>query len=167
MARYEYETSPKKLEPVAKPKTTKKVESKSTKTTPKQKSVKKPAKKTKKKTNKRKLTLYICIGFAIVFTISYRHSLIMENFDKTQKLKRELSLMEQENEQLKVNIESNLNLKNIEQIARDELGMKRIADTEKVYITLPKKDYIETRTEEVKITEEKSLMEKFLEGIGL
>ena len=79
-----------------------------------------------------------------------------------QNLKKELSSLEKENEQLKVNIENSVNLNNIEQAAKEKLGMQKLTNKQAVYVSLPKKDYIETSTEEVKIEEDQNWFEKIL-----
>ena len=78
--------------------------------------------------------------FAVLLTISYRNSQINEKFSEIQSLKQELAMVKKENEQTKVNIENSLNLNNIEQVAKEKLGMKKLANTQTVYIELPKKD---------------------------
>ena len=55
-----------------------------------------------------------------------------------------MSSLEKENEQLKVNIENSVNLNNIEQAAKEKLGMQKLTNKQAVYVSLPKKDYIES-----------------------
>lgn len=112
-----------------------------------------------------KIALYIAIGFAILFGISYRNSLITENFNQKESLKKELSSIQKENEQLKVNIESSLNLNNVEQQAKNLLGMQKLENKQKVYINLPKKDYIEPAAEEVEVEEKLSIWQKIWKGL--
>lgn len=88
-------------------------------------------------------------GFIILFAISYRNSVINEKFSEIKTLKANLAGIEKENEQLKVNIENNLNLKSIEQSAKEVLGMQKLNNSQKVYINLPKEDYVEPATEEI------------------
>lgn len=95
--------------------------------------------------------MYIGIIFAILFAISYRNSLINESFSRNEKLKTTLAVTQKENEQLQVNIENNLNLSNIEKLAKEKLGMQKLDNSQKVYVSLPKKDYIEPAVEEVVI----------------
>ena len=52
--------------------------------------------------------------FALLLTISYRNSQINEKFNNVQTLKRELSTLQKENEQLKVSIANGLNNNYIE-----------------------------------------------------
>ena len=109
--------------------------------------------------------LYLAISFMILFAISYQSSLITENFNEKEAKKKTLSTIEKENEQLKVNIEKSLNLNSVEQSAKELLGMQKLDNSQKIYISLPKKDYIETPTEEVIIEEQQSLWQQIWQGI--
>ena len=159
---YQYETSPRKLQPEYEPK---KKNNKNKKASTAKKSNK--AEKIKVELDsKTKLVLYLALTFVILFGISYRNSLITERFDKKEKLKTELSSMQKENEQTRVNIESNLNLKNVEEMAKEKLGMKKLDNSQKIYVNLPKKDYIEVPTQEVVITdEEQNFWQKLWNGL--
>ena len=154
--RYEYETSPRKLEPYYAPK-------KQTNKVPPKKTANKKAEYEKLKKERKmkfKIVVYLIIGFAILFGISYRNAQIDENFEKVQNLKAELETIEKENAQLEVSIESSLNLTNLEQQARNLLGMQKLTNKQTQYITLPKTDYIEAATEQVVIEEEPGMFEK-------
>ena len=108
---------------------------------------------------------YVIAIFIVLLAISYRNSQINESFNKVQTLKKELSSIEKENEQLKVNIENSLNLSNIEQQAKEKLGMQKLSSNQTIYINLPKKDYVETAPEKVIVQEEKNWFEKFIDKI--
>lgn len=155
MNRYQYETSPRKLEPDYAPKkrvapAKKKISQ--TKVTKKKKSIK------KQKKVENNMVKYLAIGFTILFAIAYRNSKIDENFKEMQKLKDELSAVEKENVQLEISIENASNLNNLEQQAKEQLGMQKLTNRQTVYINLPKEDYIETPSEEVKIENEHSFI---------
>lgn len=160
--RYEYETSPRKLEPYYAPK----------KQTKKQTTKKKIDKKAqleklkKERKMKLKVVMYLIVAFAIFFGISYRNAKIDENFDKVQTLKSELEAIEKENAQLEVAIESSLNLTNLEQQARNILGMQKLTNRQTEYISLPKTDYIEAASEQVVIEENKGIFEKIGEFVA-
>ena len=160
---YQYETSPRKLEPeyrpIENPYKNKKTTTKKKATTNNKKSVKHALKP------KIKVALYIAAGFAILFTISYRNSLITERFNQKEKLKQDVAAVQKENEQLKVNIESSLNLNNVEQQAKEKLGMQKLDNSQKIYINLPKKDYIESAAEEVVIDENLNIWQKIIKGL--
>lgn len=155
--KYQYGTSPKKLEPEYKQ--TRKLE---VRETPESERLK----KAKEERNKRiKQITYVFIAFAILLTISYRNSLINERFNQVQDLKKELSTLQKENEQTEVNIENSLNLNNIEQAAKEKLGMQKLTNKQTVYVNLPKKDYVEAAKEEVVIEEEGNWFQKILNKI--
>ena len=157
---YQYETSPRKLEPgIQKNKQKSKV--KVVKDLPRQEV--KVSKEERKK--QIKLTLWVIGIFVILLTISYRNSQINEKFSKVQTLKRELSAVQKENEQLKVSIENSLNLNNVEKVAKEKLGMQKLTNKQTIYITLPKKDYVESASEEVIIEKDKNWFEQLMDKI--
>lgn len=164
---YQYETSPKKLQPEYKPNTNKK-KTKSSNINKKEvnnKNKKSISNKQKKnKINKAKAVFYVTIGFIILFTISYRNSLITENFNEKENLKRELNSLKKTNEQLQVGIENALNLNTIEQQAKERSGMQKLTNEQKIYVNLDKKDYVQSATEEVIIEDNTSWFEKLLQG---
>lgn len=153
---YQYETSPKKLQPNDKQKKQATISKKTTKI------------KSSKVNNAKydyKPIIYIITGFVMLFTICYRNSLINEIYNKKESLKEQLAEVQKENEQLKVNIESNLNLNAIEKIASEQLGMKKLTNEQKVYVNLQKKDYVEPATEEIVIDKETSIIDKILNAL--
>lgn len=160
---YQYETSPRKLEPEYNPKNNPYKGKKKT-TAKKQAQKTKPKQKSKMKPQAQAI-IYVAVGFAILFGLSYRNSQITESFSKKEHLKQELSLIQKENEQLQVNIESNLNLSNIEQMAKEKLGMKKLDNSQKVYVSLPKKDYIESASEKVIIEQDLNIWQKIVKGL--
>lgn len=160
-AGYQYETSPRKLKPEYEP--LKNPYSKKKSSTLKQKE-QKPKEKRQLKP-KAKIVLYVLIGFGILFAISYRNSLITESFSKKEDMKKELSVLQKENAQLKINIQNSLNLANVEKSATAMLGMKKLDDSQKIYVNLPKKDYVEPASEQIIVTEEKGWFQKMIEGV--
>ena len=156
---YQYETSPRKLEPSYKPR------KKSNLRTVEQKR-QKPKVSSEEKKKQIKMTFTIVAVFALLLTISYRNSQINEKFNNVQTLKRELSSLQKENEQLKVSIANSLNNNYIEQQAKEKLGMKKLTNKQTIYVTLPKKDYVESPSEKVVIEEkEKNWFEQFVDNI--
>lgn len=160
MARYQYETSPRKIrtdyEPVKKKTVKKKM---TTKTNTSKRSNKKL--KTLKKI---KIVLFVLIGFLAFFTISFRNAMIDSKYAEIKKLKNNLALVEKENEQLQAGIESHLNLKTIQEEAETQLGMKALSNDQIKYVNLPKTDYIEAGSEQIQI-EEDSYFTKILNFI--
>lgn len=168
-SRYQYETSPRKLQPEYKP-SSKKYPKKSTAKKTKEVSNKREKKQVRTKVKRHlkkkiKIVSYVMIGFAILFAISYRNSIINEKFSEIKTLKSNLASIEKENEQLKVNVENNLNLKSIEQSAQEMLGMQKLESSQTVYINLPKEDYIEPATEEIIKDDNSNWFEKIISFI--
>ena len=159
-AGYQYGTSPKKLEPNYERKS-KKRKLEIVEDIPRQK----VQISSSQKKRQRQLTLIVIGIFVVLLTISYRNSQINEKFNKVQTLKRELSSIQKENEQLKVSIENGFNLNTIEKIAKEKLGMQKLTNKQTVYVTLPKKDYVESATEEVVIEKDKNWLEQIVDKI--
>ena len=161
-SRYEYETSPRKLEPEIR----RKKQTQRNKLTVVEDLPRQNVKVSKKqKERQKKLTLIVMGIFILLLTISYRNSQINERFSQVQTLKRQLSSLQKENEQLKVNIENSVNLNTIENLAKNKLGMQKLTNKQTKYISLPKKDYVKAATEEVIIKKEKNWFQEFVDKI--
>lgn len=160
MARYQYGTSPRKLEPNYRSTPRKKNNKKKleiVKTEPK----KKVGVSKKEQSKRRKQICTVLAIFALLLMVSHRNSLITEEFQAIQNLKSDLATLEKENKQLEISIESNLNLNKIEKIASEQLGMQKQTVAQTVYTKLPKQDYVEAGREEK--VEELSLIQKFFD----
>ena len=181
---YQYETSPRKLNSDYKTSkrtnnrnVNKKKNTNSTSSNKKQSNKKEVKKKENKNTNKKtdksssniKTKIAIIakcfLIFAVLFLTIYRNSLITQSFAEIQKLKVAITELQKENNQLEINIQNSLNTNNIAQAAKELLGMQKLTNKQIVYISLSKKDYVEPRTEEVKIEEEPTLIESIIEKI--
>lgn len=160
--RYQYETSPRKLKPEYTPA---KNPYRQKKTTINKNEGQKNKNNEKNKNKKVKTIMLIVLAFTILFAISYRNAQIDENFSEVQDLKEELALLQKENEQLEVSIESNLNLSNLEEQARDLLGMHKLTSKQAIYVDLPKTDHIETGAEKIVIEEERMSFKSIFETI--
>lgn len=167
-ARYQYGTSPKKIQPDGtqnqknrKQKVEKKPKLKVVKEVPRQEV------KVSKAQRKRqlKLTMFAVIAFAVLLAISYQNSQINVKFAEMQSQKKELASLKKENEQLEISIENSLNLSNIEKEAKEQLAMEKLTNKQTVYVSLPKRDYVEAATEKVVIDEGKSWFEKIADWI--
>lgn len=161
--RYQYGTSPRKIDPDYNrevKKTQKKKQLKIVEELPRQQiKVSKEQRKIQIK-----MTFTVAALFLLLLTISCRNSQIDRQFNEIQEQKKQLAALQKENEQLKVSIENSLNLNNIEKVAREELGMQKLSSKQTVYITLPKKDYVESASEKV-VIEEKSWWEEMMDKI--
>lgn len=186
---YQYDTNPRKLDiNYSKPKKKKNSSQKKKSTTYKSKANPKTTKKvhkkieppvngnkkSKKEIQKEKLINFrikFAIGcktvliFAVFFFILFREAQISELFSNIQKLKTSVTTIQKENDQLEINIQNSINANNIEQAAKELLGMQKLTSKQTVYISLPKEDYVEHSTEEVIITEEKSWFEALVDNI--
>ena len=159
---YQYGTNPRKLEPeIPRKRQPQKRKLEIVEDLPKQDI--KISKKQKKK--QVKMTVLVIAIFAILLTISYRNSQINEKFGQMQNLKKELSAIQKENEQLEVSIQNSLNYNTIEKLAKEKLGMQKLTNKQTIYIALPKKDYVESATEEVVKEEEKNWFEQIINKI--
>ena len=159
---YEFSTSPRKLEPELNPKRHKQRKKlRVIEDLPRQEIKISKAQKRKQT----KLTLIVIAIFALLLTISYRNSQINEKFTQVQSQRKELASLQKENEQLKVNIANGLNLNNIEKIAKEKLGMQKLTNKQTLYVSLPKKDYVESASEKVVIEKEKNWFENFVNKI--
>ena len=98
-------------------------------------------------------------------TISYRYSLINEKYNQKENIKSQVSAVQKENEQLKVSIENSLNLSSIEKAAQDKLGMQKLDNSNKIYLDLQKKDYVEPASEEVILNDNSSWFEKLIKKL--
>lgn len=162
--RYQYGTSPRKIEPdynVKTKKVSQKRQLKIVEDLPRQQV------KVSKEQRKVQLRLTVTVAgiFLLLLTISCRNSQIDKQFNQIQEQKKQLAALQKENEQLKVSIENSLNLNNIEKVAREELGMQKLTSKQTVYVTLPKKDYVESASEKVVIEEEKNWWEELADKI--
>lgn len=159
---YEFSTSPRKLEPELNPKRHKQRKKlRVVEDLPRQEIKISKAQKRRQT----KLTLTVIAIFALLLTISYRNSQINEKFTQVQSQKKELASLQKENEQLKVNIANGLNLNNIEKTAKEKLGMQKLTNKQTLYVSLPKKDYVESASEKVVIEKEQNWFENFVNKI--
>lgn len=167
--RYQYETSPRKLEPEYEPPKENPYSKKKSSTLKKKDSQVKKKTKTKRHLKKHvKAVLYIAFIFSALFVISYRNSVINEIFTTNEALKEDLAAIQKENEQLQVSIENSLNLSNIEKLAEERLGMQKLDSSQKVYVSLDKEDYVESAAQEVEIDEDDSnWLDSVIEFLGL
>jgi cell division protein FtsL len=163
-AKYQYGTSPRKVDPNYEKKNRKNVKKQKLKIVeelPRQQV--KISREQKKK--QFKMISTVAVLFLLLLTISCRNSQIDKQFNNIQEQKKQLAALQKENEQLKVSIENSLNLNNIEKVAKEELGMEKLTSKQTVYVTLPKKDYVESASEKVIVEEEKSWFQEILDKI--
>ena len=111
---YQYDTNPRKVQTEEqmpnKNKSRKKSGLKVVKEMPKQQ----PKVSKEQKRKHAKLTMFALLAFTVLLAISYQNSQITVKFNEMQEQKKKLATIQKENEQLEINIENNLNIKNIE-----------------------------------------------------
>ena len=163
--RYQYETSPRKLQPKEQPQRIPNKPKKSSTASKKNKQEEVVKKASSAVHTKVKMVVYLVVGFAVLFAIGYRNSQINETFAKKQSVEREISQVKKENEQLEVSIQNNLNLSQIEALAKEKLGMQKLTSQQTIYIDPPKKDYVEPGSEEVKIEENENFFDSIINFI--
>ena len=98
-------------------------------------------------------------------TISYRYSLINEKYNQKENIKSQVSAVQKENEQLKVSIENSLNLNSVEKAAEEKLGMQKLDNSQKIYLNLQKKDYVEPASEKVVMEDNSSWFQKLIKTL--
>jgi len=162
--KYEYETSPRKLKPNYEPK--KEVpKKKKSYIDPKKEEKQKKANHKAENRRKLKIVMSLVLGFSLLFAISYRYSLINEEFNNVQKLKKDLSTIQKDNEKLAVNVDNQLNLTSIEQIAKNRLGMQKLDNKQTVYVTLDKQDYVEPAAAQIVQNNQENVFTKIVNTI--
>lgn len=105
--------------------------------------------------------LYIIGIFVCIFIVSCSYSAVNSVFAEKEKMKNELGNVQKQNAQLQVAIEQKLNISNIEQEAKARLGMQKLDNSQKVYVTLEKKDYTESSADTIKSDTDETWVNKF------
>lgn len=169
---YQYETSPRKIQPDYIPERKYKEKPKKKELTREEKEEQEKIKFEQEKNRKlalkhekrqmKKKVLLIMSVFLIFLAISYRNSLITQKFNQLQDKKDQLAAIEKTNGQLEVSIEESLNLDNIEKVAEEKIGMQKLSSDQKVYVTLPKKDYTESGTKEIEEEDDTNWFESLI-----
>ena len=90
----------------------------------------------------RNIVLTAILAFAVCLGIVYQYSLVNASFMEKKKLEGQLAEILKQNEQLEVKIEGATNMKTISEEAKEQLGMQKIDNQQKVYVDLDKSDYI-------------------------
>lgn len=80
---------------------------------------------------------------ALAFIVLLRGLMITDKCAAVEQKQAELNALITSNEKLQYEIDRSLDLKNVEAIARDQLGMRRAEKYQTVYLDLPQTDYVE------------------------
>jgi cell division protein FtsL len=100
------------------------------------------AKKVNSKHKTRNIILTATIAFAVCMGIVIQYSFVNASFMEKKKLEGQLAEILKQNEQLEVKIEGATNMKTISEEAKEQLGMQKVDNQQKVYVDLDKSDYI-------------------------
>lgn len=90
----------------------------------------------------RNIILTAIIAFAVCMGIVIQYSFVNASFMEKKKLEGQLAEILKQNEQLEVKIEGATNMKTISEEAKEQLGMQKVDNQQKVYVDLDKSDYI-------------------------
>ena len=88
------------------------------------------------------------IAFAVAFGILFTNAVIIEKASQVNDMQKQLTELTEANNQVMLDIEKNLDLNKIEEIAINELGMKRPDKYQIVYVNVEQNDYAEISKEE-------------------
>lgn len=94
-----------------------------------------------------KLIRNVLIACAVALVILFRYSAIVEQNHQLDLLKEERNEIVDENKRIQVEIDSALNLENVERIAMTELGMGKPETYQTVYVNIQGDDYVEMAEE--------------------
>lgn len=110
--------------------------------------------------------LRLCATFALVFAVAFgilfANAVVIEKASAVNDMQNQLSELTEENNQMRMDIEKNLDLSKIEEIAINELGMKRPDKYQVVYVNVEQSNYAEVSEEQKK----GSGLSAFKESIG-
>ena len=88
-----------------------------------------------------KLVCSILLVFCMCFAVMYRYALVTELNYSVYKLNKEYNDLRNENSYLKVQIDNQMSLDSIRQIAESRLGMQKPDKYQIAYVKVPKHDY--------------------------
>lgn len=96
--------------------------------------------KTKKvqKSNYNSLVVFIIVGFILCFGMVFLKVQINETTSQIQNQTKMLNELKSDEIRLKMNIESNVSLNNIEKQAKEELGLNKIETSQIEYVNIEK-----------------------------
>lgn len=163
---YQYETSPRKLQPEYRPNKRRNFEEERKQKEEQLKRAKQKRIELQQRKRRYHKNIGIIIGvFLVLLAISYRNSLITEKFNEIQDQKSQLAMLDKTNSQLEVSIEESISLNNVEKEAKDKLGMQKLENDQKVYVNLDKKDYTESVKDEIATDDNTNWFANFINKI--
>ncbi|MCX7710933.1 MAG: cell division protein FtsL [Clostridia bacterium] len=90
---------------------------------------------------KAKMVWTILVVFAMCLAVMYRYAMITEMNYNVYKQSKVYNDLRNENSNIKVQIEKQLDLNNIREIAEKKLGMQKPDKHQRIYVKVPKYDY--------------------------
>jgi cell division protein FtsL len=115
--------------------------------------------------NKMKTVFSVLVCSAITFFMIFRYTAITEASNTVNSYKKELNNMQRITEQTQVQLDRSVDLKKVEEIAKNRLGMDRPEKSQIVYVKLKKNDYSEVLGEKYASTGKSTLWLGFLNTI--
>lgn len=94
-------------------------------------------------------TVLVCFGVA--FYIILRYAAITEANSKVESMKKQLTKLESANQQTQVELDRSIDLKKVEEVAENKLGMQRPEKFQTVYVNLQSNDYAEVAKQPEKV----------------
>lgn len=125
-----------------------------------EKKQKQKRKRKQKKVGRLKILGRISMGFMVGMLIMGRYAIIYQNQYKISQLKTNTSELMSKNENYKLQLMKIIDLKTVEKISKEELGMSEANRVHVVLTDLSKNNFISTQEEK---KEEKNFFAKFIE----
>lgn len=92
-------------------------------------------------------TIITSIGVGLLLIIlTYQNAIINIKLTERENIKNTIKDIEKTNVQLQVSIEKSIDVTQIEKIAKEKLGMQKLNNSQKVYISIDKKNYFEVNS---------------------
>ncbi len=113
-----------------------------------------------------KLIGNVLLACVAALLILFRYSAIVERDHQLEILKEERNAIVDENKRLQVEIDSALNLENVERIAMTELGMSKPEKYQTIYVNIQGDDYIEVAEEIEETAEGKQFYATIIQTLG-
>ena len=113
--------------------------------------------------SKRRTVAFCILAILALFAILYQYANISQTFHEIQQAKAKIAVIQKENEQIESEIQSGLNLENVEQKAR-ALGMQKLDASQTRYVSLNKQNYVYSGLSQDNNTEKNFFM-KIIDGI--
>ena len=107
--------------------------------------------------------LLVCVAALLIL---FRYSAIVERDHRLELLKEERNAILDENKRMQVEIDSALNLDNVERIAMIELGMGKPEKYQTVYVNIQGDDYVEVAEETEETAEGKQFYATIIQTLG-